>query len=79
MTQNTEKTGPLHSKGCFFIALVSKKYGLVAFFFFFCTLILRKLHSVSSFDADSMSYIDDLTEQCWVKPLYINTRDVQKG
>lgn len=76
MTQNTEKTGPLRSKGCFFIALVSKKYGLVAFFF---TLILRKLHSVSSFDADSVSYIDDLTEQCWVKPLYINTRDVRKG
>lgn len=77
MTRNTEKTGPLRSKGCFFIALVSKKYGLVAFFFF--TSILRKLHSVSSFDADSMSYIDDLTEERWVKPLYINTPDVWKG
>lgn len=76
MTQNTEKTGPLRSKACFFIALVSKKYGLVAFFF---TLILRKLHSVYSFDADSMSYIDDLTEERWVKPLYINTHDVWRG
>lgn len=76
MTQNREKTGPLRSKACFFIALVSKKYGLVAFFF---TLILRKLHSVSSFDADSMSYIDDLTEEHWVQPLYINTHDVRKG
>lgn len=76
MTQNTEKTGPLRSKACFFIALVLKKYGSEAFFF---ALILRKLHSVSSFDADSMSYIDDLTEERWVKPLYINTRDVWRG
>lgn len=76
MTQNTEKTGPLRSKVRFFIALVLKKYGLEELFF---ALILRKLHSVSSFDADSMSYIDDLTEESWVKPLYINTRDVWRG